>query len=350
MTIGFGMLGSGFMGRTWSEVAHRYVPGGRLAAVAGGRRAPALAADYGVPLEPDVESLAARADVDVVVLATPPAGHEQQALVVARHGKHLFVEKPMAQNVAECRRMVEACRAADVRLGLVSQHRFRASDMTAKKLIDEGAIGRVTMVRCMGPEMGWWDSEKAQDQWKLDPAQQTAFASWAAHGCDMMRWFTGSEAVLAFAQFEHYTDEPPPDRSAMVTYRFASGVLSQTWMSYDIPTPGLGSALQMLMVGTDGIVDSDSYGAVRLGRGDSWETVFTQGPFDPMDPTDPKRLEGYARHLNDFAAAVREHRDPAVSGHDGVHTAAMLDAAELSAKTNRSVAIDPATSAIALVE
>jgi predicted dehydrogenase len=106
----------------------------------------------------------------------------------------------------------------------------------------------------------------------------------------------------------------------------------------------------MLMVGTEGIVDADSYGAVRLGRGDTWETVFTQGPFDPMDPTDPKRLEGYARHLNDFAAAVREHRDPSVSGHDGVHTAAMLDAAELSAKTNRSVAIDPATSAIALVE
>lgn len=350
MSIGFGMLGSGFMGRTWAEVAHRYVPGGRLAAVAGGRRAPSLAADYGVPLEPDLESLLGRPDVDAIVLATPPAGHEQQALAAATHGKHVFVEKPMAQNVAECRRMVEACERAGVRLGVVSQHRFRAADMAAKKLIDEGAIGRVTMVRCMGPEMGWWDTEKTQDQWKLDPTQQTAFASWAAHGCDLMRWFTGSEAVLAFAQFAHYSDQPPPDRSAMVTYRFANHVLSQTWMSYDIPAPGLGSAMQLLIVGSRGMVDYDSYGAVRVGRGTGWESVFQQGPFDPTDPTDPQRLEAYARHLNDFAGAVRDGREPYVDGQDGVHIVAMLDAAELSAKTNRSVLIDPATSDITLAE
>jgi predicted dehydrogenase len=202
----------------------------------------------------------------------------------------------------------------------------------------------------MGPEVGWWDTEKTQDQWKLDSAQQTAFASWAAHGCDIMRWYTGSEAVLAFAQFAHYSDQPPPDRSAMVTYRFTTGVLSQTWMSYDIPAPGLGSDFQFLIVGTDGILDADAYGAVRLGRGEGWETVFTQGPFDPANPTDPKRLEAYARHLNDFALAVREHRDPSISGSDGVHVIAMIDAAELSAKTNRSVVIDPVTSTIAPAE
>jgi len=346
MTIGFGMLGSGFMGRTWAEVAHRYVPGGRLAAVAGGRRAPALAADYGVPLEPDLESMLARPDVDAVVLATPPAGHEQQTLAAAREGRHVFIEKPMAQNVAECRRMVEACDRAGVRLGVVSQHRFRASDMAARRLIDEGAVGRVTMVRCIGLEVGWWDTEKTQDQWKLDPAQQTAYAGWAAHGCDMLRWFIGSEAVLAFAQFAHYRNDPPPDRSAMVTYRFAGDALCEIWMSYDIPAPGLGSAMQLLIVGTEGMIDYDSYGAVRLGRGGGWETVFAQGPFDPTDPTDPKRLEAYARHLNDFADAVREGRDPSVSGQDGVRIVGMLDAAELSAKTNRSVVIDPATSAI----
>jgi myo-inositol 2-dehydrogenase/D-chiro-inositol 1-dehydrogenase/scyllo-inositol 2-dehydrogenase (NAD+) len=284
------------------------------------------------------------------VLATPPAGHEQQTLIAARHGKHVFIEKPMAQNVAECRRMVEACEGAGVRLGIVSQHRFRASDMAAKKLIDEGAIGRVTMVRCLGPEVGWWDTEKTQDQWKLDPAQQTAYASWAAHGCDMLRWYVGDEAVLAFAQFAHYSQQPPPDRSAMATYRFAGDVLSHIWMSYDIPAPGLGSAMQLLIVGTRGMVDYDSYGAVRLGRGEGWETVFTQGPFDPTDPTDPRRLEGYARHLNDFADAIRDGRAPSVSGHDGVHVVAMLDAAELSAKTNRSVVIDPVTSAISLAE
>jgi hypothetical protein len=46
--------------------------------------------------------------------------------------------------------------------------------------------------------------------------------------------------------------EPPPGRSAMATYRFRSGAMAQLWMSYDIPRPGLGSGLQLLLVGDEG--------------------------------------------------------------------------------------------------
>jgi predicted dehydrogenase len=70
-TIGIGMIGSGFMGLTYSEVASRHAQGCRLVAITGGRRAPQLAQDYGVAFEASAESLLARADVDAVVLATP---------------------------------------------------------------------------------------------------------------------------------------------------------------------------------------------------------------------------------------------------------------------------------------
>ena len=65
-----------------------------------------------MPLEPDLDALLARHDVDVVVLATPPAGHHDQVLAAARAGRHLLVEKPMAQSVEECRSMVAAARDA----------------------------------------------------------------------------------------------------------------------------------------------------------------------------------------------------------------------------------------------
>ena len=74
MTIGVGVLGTGFMGHTWGEVAQRHASGTHLAAVAGGRRAAQLASDYDVPLSPSFEALLARGDVDLVVLATPPDG------------------------------------------------------------------------------------------------------------------------------------------------------------------------------------------------------------------------------------------------------------------------------------
>lgn len=334
---GVGVLGSGFMGRTWSEVAANHVPGAGLIGVAGGRRAPKLAGDYGCRHYATYEELLADPKVEVVVLTTPPAGHEEQAVAAARAGKHLLVEKPMAQNAAECARMTEAAGVAGVALAVVSQHRFRAAPGFTKRLIDEGAIGPVTMARVVGPEVGFWDTSKTMDEWKLDPAQQTTYASWGAHACDLLRWFVGDEPDLAFAVFEQYGAEAPPMRSAMATYHFRNGVMAQLWMSYDIPAPGLGSGLQFQLVGTEGVIDCDAYGAVRLSKGDSSSVVFEQEQFDPLDPVSAPRLAAYAAELADLLGAAREGRQPLVNGSEGLATTAMLEAAELSAHTGQAI-------------
>ncbi|GAA2620768.1 Gfo/Idh/MocA family oxidoreductase [Dactylosporangium fulvum] len=337
--IGVGVLGSGFMGRTWSEVAAHHTPGTRLAAVAGGRRGPALAADYGVPLHGSLRDLAADPAVDLVVVTTPPAGHHDQVLTLARAGKHVLVEKPMAQSVEECAAMVRACADAGVALAVVSQHRFRAAPRAAKRLVDDGAIGQVTMVRAIGPETGFWDTSVTRDEWKLDPTQQTTYASWGAHACDLIRWYVGDEPDLAFALFHQYGPAGPPLRSAMATYRFRAGAMAQVWMSYDVPRPGLGSGLQLQLIGESGMIELDAYGAVRLGRGESWETAFTQPPFDPLDPTSAPRLAAYAAELHDLATAADDGRLPSVHGGEGLATTAMLEAAERSARTAEAVPI-----------
>ena len=83
------------------------------------RRTPALAEDYarrhGVPAwYTDAEALVRDPQVDAVYVATPPAQHREYALLAARHGKPVYVEKPMAMNHRECLEMIEACRAAGV--------------------------------------------------------------------------------------------------------------------------------------------------------------------------------------------------------------------------------------------
>lgn len=340
MTVGVGIAGSGFMGRTWSEAARHHAPGTHLAGVALGRRAQRLADDYRVPLHGSFEELLSNDDVEIVVLATPPAVHLEQVIAAAEAGKHLLVEKPMAQDAHECWLMTQACEQADVTMAIVSQHRFRGAPAHAKQLIDEGVIGAVTMVRAIGPEVGFWDTSVTQDQWKLDPDQQTAFASWGTHGCDLLRWFTGSEPNLAFALIGSFNDAPPPGRSAMATYRFDSGAMAQVWMSYDMPSPGLGSALQFELVGDAGIIQLDSYGEVRLGVGDQWSVAYQMPAFDPTDPSDPIRLGAYGLQLQDVVDAVVERRSPMVDGRGGGATVAMIDAAELSADTGTGVLID----------
>src|SRR5262245_48685949 len=101
-TVGVGMVGSGFMGLTYSEVLTRHVTGARLVAVAGGSRAGQLAAEYGVPAEPTVEALLARTDVDAVVLATPDQVRRELTQKAAAAGKHVLAEKPMAPTIADC--------------------------------------------------------------------------------------------------------------------------------------------------------------------------------------------------------------------------------------------------------
>ncbi len=341
MTVRIGVVGSGFMGRTWSEVAANHAAGTSLVAVAGGRRAAALAADYGIALESSPETLIARSDVDLVILASPPAVHRAQTLTAAAAGKHVLVEKPMAQDALECAAMVDACRAAGVRLSVVSQHRFRDTPAAAHRLIADGAIGAVRMIRLTGAEVGWWDLKARGDEWKLDPAQQTAWASWSAHGCDLIRWLSGSEPVRAYARITNFSGDPPDvGQSAMALYEMASGALVQIWMTYEAPKPGLASNWEFVIMGSTGIIELDPYGQLRLGRGDGWEVAAAMPSFDPLDANDSIRLRAYARQLEDLLAAIRDGRDPLVSGDEGRRTIAMLTAVEASARSGTAVGVE----------
>ncbi|MEX1271951.1 MAG: Gfo/Idh/MocA family oxidoreductase, partial [Acidimicrobiia bacterium] len=200
-------------------------------------------------------------------------------------------------------------------------------------------IGEIRMARVIGPETGFWDTTVTQDEWKLDPELQTVYSSWAAHACDLLRWFVGSAPTDVFAFIGEFGVGGPPGRSAMATYRFETGAMAQVWMSYDIPQPGLGSGLQFELVGEDGIIQVDAYGAVRLGLGSAWETPFREESFDPLNPSDPARLRAYAAELDDLIGAVAEDSVPQVNGVEGTTTIAMIQAAELSASTGELITI-----------
>ena len=95
-TLGVGLIGSGFMGRTNAETVKRYLEGARLVAVTGGSRAASLAQEYGAEAEPDLDAFLARPDIDVVIISTPHAAHSKQAVAAAKAGKHILIDKPMA--------------------------------------------------------------------------------------------------------------------------------------------------------------------------------------------------------------------------------------------------------------
>jgi predicted dehydrogenase len=113
------------------------------------------------------------------------------------------------------------------------------------------------------------------------------------------------------------------------------------WLTYELPPPSLGSAMQVLITGSDGVIEFDAYGTVRIATPDrGWETAFEQPAFDPLDADDALRLHAYASQLGDLIDAIRSGRDPQVSGRQGAATTSWLEAAERSAATGEAVAID----------
>ena len=104
----FGILGSGFMGRTHAQ-AIQHIPNAVLVAVALGTRASGLAKDYSAELCTNAAELIARKDIDAVIITTPQYAHTVDALLAATNGKHLFIEKPMTTSVADADAIIAAC-------------------------------------------------------------------------------------------------------------------------------------------------------------------------------------------------------------------------------------------------
>jgi predicted dehydrogenase len=348
MTIGFGIVGSGYMGRSYAACLTRLVPNARLAAVWGGRRAPAVAREFDVDAAASLDALLLRPDVDAVVIASPHTAHRGQAEAAAAAGKHVYIEKPMALDVAECGAVIAACARAGVRLTVNFVTRFRDAPRAVKRLVDERAIGDIRMIEMRGTWTGFLLEDVVDEttgrviiprkNWAYDPAEGSQFLDWGVHETDALRWLTGAEAVRAYAVYRTFGTPPPVDLSAMVQYTMSDGVMASMLMTYEVPEPGLVPNDWTRVIGSEGIIEADHYGAVRLGKGSGWQVVAEQVPFDFLgDYLDPNRLEGFAAQVEDFAAAIEEAREPVVTGEDGRKAVEMVEAADRSAATGRAV-------------
>ena len=334
MTVGIGIVGSGHMARTYAQCLAVHTTGTRFAAIAGGSRAPTVAEEYGVPAEPTLEALLARPDVDAVILATPHSLHLPQTLAAAAAGRHVYVEKPMALTVAECDAMLDACRAAGVLLTVNQVSRFRASPRTARTALLDGRIGELRMMRFTTSVLGYPFTKG----WSNDPAEGGVILDMGAHVFDLVRWFGGSEVRRVFASLRDFTDGTPPSKSAMVQLELANGMPVQFLMSFEMPPPGIGSQAEVTLIGADGIIDCDNFGAVRLGGENGWETLFVMPPFDGnRDAKSPVRLAAFAEQVQDFADAIRDRRAPAVPPEESRAAIEIVEAVRRSSETGRSI-------------
>jgi len=186
-------IGVAGLGRAFALMAPTLSADGRVAVVAAADpRADArkrFSAEFSARTHESVEALCADPGVEVVYVATPHQHHVAHARLAAGRGKHLLVEKPMALSVEDCRAMVEAARAAGVRLIVGHSHSFDAPIFHARSLIEAGRFGKLRMITALNYTDFLYRPRRPEE---LDPAHGGgAVMNQGAHQVDVVRLLCG---------------------------------------------------------------------------------------------------------------------------------------------------------------
>lgn len=320
----FGILGSGYMGRTHAEAIRHLDSDAALVAIWGGSRAPGLAQHYGIACESSMESLVRRSDVDAVVVATPHHLHAGEALLALQLGKHVLVEKPITTTVEDCDRLLEAAERTRAVIGVVYQQRFRRNNVRACELVRSGAIGRVLTVHVamplykgalqsggFGGNWAWWD----------DPASVGHVINSAPHAIDLMRWMTGSDIVNVSAFCRTFSPGHSVEDTTLALMEFSNGMLFSLFSSNAFPRPPFPNEdFRFRMVGTKGLIDLDPYGELRIDDGGGWRVESRQptvGHQSADAAFNEVRMQAYWDQMQAFIDGIRGKPLRCGSGRDG---------------------------------
>ena len=339
-SIGVGMIGSGFMGLTYSQALTAHVEGAHLVSITGGKRAAGLAADYQVPMDASVDDMVARSDIDAVLVATPDQHRLEITEKAAAAGKHILVEKPMAPTVAECDAMMRVADKAGVQLGVVKTERFRTLTRKAKELIDQGELGPIRMMRTLSAfPISLTQDVFSERQWMYDPRSGGLFMGMATHNADFLRWLSGSNVVRVFAQANTFGDIKAPAQSVMAQLEFEGGLMGHMWITSEMPDPSIPSSeVRFEIVGRDAILDIENFDFLRMGKGESWEDVIIPEKFDwANDPKNPVRLEPHTRVIQGFIDSLHEGTKPVVGGQEGRAAVEICEACLRSAESGHAI-------------
>ena len=234
-TIRWGMIGCGAVTEVKSGPALQNAKHSALVAVM--RRNGDLARDYAARHNvsrwyDDANALISDPEVDAVYIATPPSSHLQYALLAARAGKPVYVEKPMARSFTECTQMIDACRAAGVPLFVAYYRRALARFLEIKRLIDTRAIGDVRYLSVtFHKPLSLAEVEGRDLPWRVQPEISGGghFVDLGSHMLDFLDFALGpirSARGVAANQAGKY----PAEDIVTGTFEFESGVQGAgTW-------------------------------------------------------------------------------------------------------------------------
>ena len=343
-----GLIGSRFISTIHAE-ALKTVAGAELFAVASPSENHArefaqthkiehCLSDYREMLEMD--------EIDMVVLGLPNDLHCQATMDAAAAGKHVVCEKPLALNLRDADRMIEACRTAGVKLMYAEELCFAPKYVRLKKLLDDGALGRPTLVK----QAERHDGPHAPHFWDVNRSGGGVTMDMGCHAIEFFRWILGKpkiESVWAQMSTQVYADKTNGDDNSLLVLEFDGGCVGLAEESW---TKLGGMDDRAELYGSNGVAYADllrgnsivtyssagyDYAVEKAGTTAGWSFTIYEEIWN----------YGFPQEFAHFVDCVKNDRQPLETGEDGRAVLEAIFAAYQSAGTGQRVALPLETDA-----
>lgn len=337
----FGIVGCGVIGKTHASAVSNLADA-ELVGVADvvSERARALADTYETAAYPDLATMMASAELDVVTICTASGLHGEQAEEAMRAGKHVIVEKPLEISLPAIDHLLDVQRAAGVKLAVISQHRYDPASRQVHDLVADGAFGTLVLANA---HILWWRSQEYYDSgewrgsWALDGGG--VLMNQSIHSIDLLQWFMGPvQSVSAYTGTLAHRMET--EDTTVAALRFASGALGSiaaTTSAY----PGVSTRLEVLGSEGSAVIENDRMSYLHLKREGGDEV----GPYglEIQEHAQPGSQEpqgdAHMLQIEDIVREIRRDGTPMVDGAAARHAVAIILAIYESARTGQEVVL-----------
>ncbi len=316
------------------------VPGAKLVAVCDELlpRAKVIADKTGVPAFQDRMAMLEKigSEIDVVSILTPSGLHAQHAIDVAKFGKHVVVEKPMALTLQDADNMIAACDAAGVRLFVVKQNRYNHPVKKLRQAMERGRFGKLVLGTV---RVRWCRTQKYYDQdawrgtWAYDGG---VFANQASHHVDLLQWMMGEvESVIAKTSTALVNIET--EDTGVVILRFKSGALGVIEATTATRPKDLEGSLSIL--GEKGSVEISGFAVNEMKVWNFTEPLPDDADVLKKYSVTPPNVYGFGHteYLNKVVESIREGRSALVGGLEGRKSLELISAIYESVETGKEV-------------
>ena len=298
-----------------------------------------MAKALSAPFYPSYEALLASPDLEAVLLSVPHYLHKSMTMEAAVRGKHVLVEKPMANSLDEAKEMIACCKQNGVLLTVNYSFRYLPKIQKAKQFIDEGALGDITGIQIIAHQFkdrGYWTGARSNspDDWRASKEKCGGgfLIMNVCHVIDYIYFITGLKGARVYS--EYATLGPPADVEDIisVTSRLTNGGIAS--ISASSIMRGTDQAEERIW-GTKGTLILNADGI----------SLYSTRPIDGKRPGKMTRYAKFpavswtAEWVKGFASAVRQGKEPDISFQEGWENLAFISAAYQSMERNAPVEV-----------